>query len=76
MARAPRPQPTPAKAEPRDLRRSMTIGWSIVMIVLGIAILVRTFAGGGGALSLGLFVGVLFVLAGAGRLWVARKGYV
>jgi len=76
MARRRRPQPTPAATEPRDLRRPITIGWSLVMIVLGIAILVRTFANGGGPLSLGLFVGVLFVLAGAGRMWVARKGYV
>jgi hypothetical protein len=76
MARRPRPQPTPARTDPRDLRRPITIGWSLVMIVLGLAILVRTFTNGGGPLSLGLFIGVLFVLAGAGRLWVARKGYV
>jgi multisubunit Na+/H+ antiporter MnhB subunit len=71
-----RPTPTPAPAEPRSARRRITIVWSAVMVLLGIAIVVRTLASGGGALALGLIVGVLFVLAGAGRLWVSYKGYV
>lgn len=46
---------------------------STLMIVLGLAMIVRTVAGGGGALAIGLVLGVLFVLAGAGRLWVQRR---
>jgi hypothetical protein len=44
------------------------------MIVIGIAIFVRTLVEGGGALSYGLILGVLFTAAGAGRLWLARRG--
>jgi hypothetical protein len=34
--------------------------------------IVRAVAAGGGALAVGVVFGVLFVAAGAGRLWVAR----
>jgi len=44
------------------------------MVVLGVAIIVRTVAAGGSPISLGLLLGVLFVLAGAGRLHLARRG--
>jgi hypothetical protein len=46
---------------------------SSLMIVIGVAIVVRTLAEGGGALALGLVVGVLFVAAGAGRLYAERR---
>ena len=39
------------------------------MVVLGLAILVRTFNAGGGPLALGTILGLLFVAAGAGRLY-------
>jgi hypothetical protein len=42
------------------------------MVVLGVAILVVTFANGGGPLATGLVVGLLFIAAGAGRLWAER----
>jgi hypothetical protein len=45
---------------------------SAAMLVIGVAIIVRTIAEGGGALALGLLVGVLFVGAGAGRLYAER----
>jgi hypothetical protein len=47
---------------------------SLLMVVVGVAIVVRTIVAGGGALALGIVVGVLFTLAGAGRIWVARRG--
>lgn len=43
------------------------------MLVIGIAMIVSTVARGGGPLALGVLLGILFVLAGAGRLYVARK---
>jgi hypothetical protein len=46
---------------------------SSVMVLLGVAIIVRTLAAGGGPLAIGLLFGVLFVAAGAGRLWVERR---
>ena len=46
---------------------------SALMILVGVAMIVRTLAGGGGAVALGLVLGVLFVGAGAGRLWAERR---
>jgi hypothetical protein len=46
---------------------------SLLMVAIGVAILVRTVAAGGGALAVGILVGALFVAAGAGRLWVASR---
>ena len=46
---------------------------SALMVVIGLAMVVRTLAGGGGAVALGLVLGVLFVAAGAGRLWAERR---
>jgi len=44
-----------------------------LMVVIGIALIVRTLAAGGGALAIGLVFGVLFVAAGAGRLYLEAK---
>ena len=46
---------------------------SALMVVIGVAMIARTLAGGGGAVALGLVLGVLFVAAGAGRLWAERR---
>ncbi len=43
---------------------------SILMIVIGIVLLVRTLAEGGGAAAIGVLLGVLFVAAGAARLYL------
>ena len=46
---------------------------AIVMIVLGVLMLIGTLTDGGGPLATGVVVGVLFVLLGAGRLYLARR---
>jgi hypothetical protein len=46
---------------------------SALMVLIGVAIIVRTVAAGGGPLALGLLLGVLFVAAGAGRLYAERR---
>ena len=51
----------------------ITLLLSGVMIVLGVAIIVRTISEGGGPVAFGILFGVLFVAAGAGRLWVERR---
>ena len=51
----------------------MTRVLSALMVVIGVAIIVRTVVAGGGALSLGLLLGLLFVAAGAGRLYAERR---
>jgi hypothetical protein len=43
-----------------------------LICVLGIAMIASTLARGGGPLALGVLLGLLFVLAGAGRLYVER----
>ena len=46
---------------------------SALMIVIGVAMIVRTLVAGGGAIALGLLLGILFVAAGAGRLYAERR---
>ena len=43
------------------------------MVVLGVGIVVRTIAAGGGPLATGMVLGLLFVAAGAGRIWAERR---
>ena len=57
----------------RQLRRSYTRVMSILMIVIGIAIFVRTIAAGGGVVAAGVLLGILFVLAGAARLYLQHR---
>jgi hypothetical protein len=57
---------------PRDLHRSSTRVLSAVLAVIGVALIVRAVVAGGGALAIGVVLGVLFLAAGAGRLWVTR----
>ncbi|HWT25535.1 MAG TPA: hypothetical protein VN213_18670 [Solirubrobacteraceae bacterium] len=51
----------------------ITMVLSGLLILIGIAIVVRTLAAGGGALATGVVLGLLFVAAGGGRLWVERR---
>lgn len=46
---------------------------SAVMIVIGIVMLISTIVRGGGPLSFGIVLGVLFVAAGIGRIYVQRR---
>jgi len=58
----------------RGVHRGATLFLSAAMVVIGIAILVRTFGAGGGPLALGTILGVLFVAAGAGRVYFTWRG--
>ena len=58
---------------PRDIHRAFTLVMSALLIGIGVTIVVRTIARGGGVLAAGIILGVLFALAGAGRFWVALK---
>jgi hypothetical protein len=59
-------------SDPRQIRSASTSVLSVLMVVVGLALIVRTVAAGGGALATGLILGVLFVAAGAGRLYLRR----
>jgi multisubunit Na+/H+ antiporter MnhB subunit len=56
--------------EPRDLHRQTTAVMSVILVVLGVALIVRTLVAGGGGLAFGLLLGVLFIAAGLGRLYI------
>jgi hypothetical protein len=45
---------------------------SVLLIVLGIALVASSLARGGGVLALGGGIGVCFALTGAARLWLLR----
>ena len=47
--------------------------FSILFIALGVVILATTLGAGGGPLSVGTLLGVIFVAIGAGRLWIATR---
>jgi hypothetical protein len=43
------------------------------MALIGVALIVRTLLAGGGALAVGIVFGVLFLAAGAGRLYLETR---
>lgn len=44
----------------------------VLLVLIGLAMVVSSLAHGGGALALGVVLGVLFVVLGAARLRLAR----
>jgi hypothetical protein len=48
-------------------------GFSLVFVVVGLVVLVVTLANGGGPVSVGVLMGIAFVLVGVGRLWVGSR---
>jgi hypothetical protein len=46
---------------------------AVAMIVIGIAMIVRAISAGGGALAVGVVLGLLFAAAGGLRLYAARS---
>jgi hypothetical protein len=44
-----------------------------LMVLIGIALIVRTLVAGVNGVAVGLLLGVLFIAAGAGRYYVERK---
>lgn len=55
---------------PQDVRRTSTRALSLALMVVGVALVVRMALLGN---VLGVVLGVLFVAAGAGRLWIAAR---
>jgi multisubunit Na+/H+ antiporter MnhB subunit len=47
---------------------------SAIMMLLGITLIILALANGGGALALGVVLGVMLALIGAGRLLLGRGG--
>jgi hypothetical protein len=59
------------KAVERAYRNS-TRALSAALLALGLLMIAATFARGGGPLAIGVVIGVMFALVGAGRLYLAR----
>ncbi|MGH2840102.1 MAG: hypothetical protein ACRDKY_04670 [Solirubrobacteraceae bacterium] len=57
---------------PRNVHRAASRLLSAAMVVIGIVLLAVTLSRGGGALAIGVVMGVLFVAAGASRLYLER----
>lgn len=45
-----------------------------LLVLVGVAMVVSALARGGGVLALGVVLGTMLALLGAGRLWLARGG--
>ena len=60
-------------SRPDEVYRGVTRVFSVVILAFGIVIVVRTLAAGGGPLSAGFLVGLLFAGIGAGRLYIAFR---
>ena len=56
-----------------DVYHGATKLFSLAFAAIGLLLLIVTLANGGGPLSIGFLMGILFVVVGIGRLWIARK---
>jgi hypothetical protein len=54
----------------RHVHRTGTLVFSLAMAAIGLALLVQALGGDGGVLSPRLLLGVLFIAAGAGRVYL------
>lgn len=59
----------------REAHRSATVVLSALMVLIGVALLVQAVAASASVVSPRTLLGVLFILAGAGRLYIEfRRG--
>jgi hypothetical protein len=47
--------------------------FSLVFIAIGLLVLVKTLADGGGPASVGVLMGIAFLAIGVGRLWISTR---
>ncbi|HEY2767271.1 MAG TPA: hypothetical protein VGI76_03390 [Solirubrobacteraceae bacterium] len=60
----------------RQVHRRTAMALSALMLVVGVALVVEAAGGAGGVLSARTLLGVLFLAAGAGRLYIElRRGW-
>ena len=52
------------------MHRTGTLVFSLLMVVIGVALIVQALAGNGGAISPRLLIGVLFIAAGVARIYL------
>ncbi len=59
--------------DPQKLHRGATRVTSLLLVVLGLALVVSTLARGGGPFAVGLLLGLLLAGAGGARLYLSRE---
>jgi hypothetical protein len=57
----------------RQVHRSGTLVFSVVMAAIGVALIAQVATGDGGVLSARLLLGVLFLAGGIARLYLEHK---
>jgi uncharacterized membrane protein YedE/YeeE len=57
----------------RQVHRSGTMVFSLLMVVIGVALIAQVLGGDGGVLSARLLLGVLFLAAGIARVYLERR---
>ena len=62
-----------ALAEGPQVHRKITRMLSLAMCAVGVTLVVRTLAHGGGPLAVGFIVGLLFFAVGALRFWITFR---
>jgi hypothetical protein len=59
--------------DPQQIRRGSTRVFSVLLVILGVAMVISSLANGGGPLAVGVVLGVLFSAAGAARLYLLER---
>jgi hypothetical protein len=59
---------------PDEVYRGVTRLFSAIILGFGAAIVIVTLANGGGPLSTGVLLGILFMALGGGRYYLATRG--
>lgn len=57
----------------RQVHRTGTAALSLAMVTIGVALAVEAIVASGGVVAMRLLLGVLFVAAGCGRLYIERR---
>jgi hypothetical protein len=57
----------------QQAHRSATFVFSLVMVVIGVALIAQALDGHGGVISPRLLLGLLFIAGGGGRLYLETK---
>ena len=60
-------------ATPERIYQGSVRALSVVFVLIGLVILARTLLAGGGPLSTGTLLGLVFIAVGAGRLWISAR---
>ncbi len=62
-----------AAPAPDEVYRGVTRLFALIILGFGLAIVVVTLVNGGGPLSSGVLIGIIFSLLGAGRLYLSLR---